>query len=145
MSSFLNNSGKKPSNKTLDNGKNSKTGDRKPGNVSRIDAKVPKPLITKLEMAGNQAIIAQEKTGNNCNARADRCRVHSGSDAKQNGKSSRQNPQIHRARPANSVNKPSSKTENKKKETVVMQPTLGVVHPNDDPNILQLDVFSNVF
>ena len=136
----------KPSNKMPEDGKNSKTGDRKPGDDhSKQDAKASDNKTEGGRKPGNNSIA---KTGGKGDAVADRNRKHSGhnvTDTKKNEKSSQQNPQNHKAPLANSVNKPGGKTENKKKETVAMQPTPDIVNPNDDPNRLELDMFSNVF
>ena len=136
----------KPSNKIPEDGKNSKTGDRKPGDDhSKQDAKASDNKIDGGRKPSNNSTA---KTGGKGDVRLDRNRKHSGNnatDTKKIEKSSQQNPRNHRAQTANFMNKPSVKTENKKKETVVMQPTPDVVDPNNDPNRLQLDLFSNVF
>ena len=139
-------SGTKSSNKIPQDGKNSHTDDRKPlDDHSKQDAKASGNKTEGGRKPSNNSIA---KIGGKGDATSDRNRKHSGknaTDTKKNEKSSQQNPQNHRAQPANSVDKPVGKTENKKKEMVVMQPTPDAVNPNNDPNRLELDMFSNVF
>ena len=136
----------KPTNKIPQAGKNSKTGDRKPGDDG--SKKDPKASDNRTEDGSKASKNSTAKTGGKGDAMADRNRKYNCTnvtDEKKKEKSSQQNPQSRRAQPANSVNKPGGKTENKKKDTVVMQSTPDAVDPNDDPNRLQIDLFSNVF